>query len=260
VSEAAPQRKPRARRWGLIGLAGFVPLVLLMFAVWAFVAMGPAEEAEYALMGGLSHDVVQLPDGITFAPLDGPGEAGVIIYPGAKVDPRSYAPIAADLAEEGVLVVIAPMRFNLAILSPDRAATIIDAWPEVDTWVVVGHSLGGVAACTFADDAPDAVDGLVLLAAFPGPEDDLSDQDLAVVSLLGTEDGLVDPAEYEAAKDRLPADTTHVGIDGGNHAQFGSYGPQNGDREATITAAEQQAEVVEAALGMLETLGALTTE
>ena len=35
-------------------------------------------------------------------------------------------------------------------------------------------------------------------------------------------------------------------IQGGNHAQFGNYGPQKGDAPATISAEEQQARTVEA--------------
>ena len=37
-----------------------------------------------------------------------------------------------------------------------------------------------------------------------------------------------------------------VEIEGGNHAQFGNYGPQKGDLPAAISAAEQQAQAVEA--------------
>ena len=35
-------------------------------------------------------------------------------------------------------------------------------------------------------------------------------------------------------------------IEGGNHAQFGNYGPQKGDQPATISAEEQQAQTVAA--------------
>ena len=37
-----------------------------------------------------------------------------------------------------------------------------------------------------------------------------------------------------------------VEIEGGNHAQFGNYGPQKGDLPATISAEEQQAQAVDA--------------
>ena len=37
----------------------------------------------------------------------------------------------------------------------------------------------------------------------------------------------------------LPADTEWITIEGGNHAQFGDYGVQDGDGEATISAEMQ---------------------
>ena len=39
---------------------------------------------------------------------------------------------------------------------------------------------------------------------------------------------------------RLPEGTSLKVIDGGNHAQFGHYGPQKGDGIATISREEQQ--------------------
>ena len=41
-------------------------------------------------------------------------------------------------------------------------------------------------------------------------------------------------------------------IEGGNHAQFGNYGPQKGDPPAAISAQEQQAQTVAAIEAFLE--------
>jgi hypothetical protein len=46
----------------------------------------------------------------------------------------------------------------------------------------------------------------------------------------------------------------YVIIEGGNHAQFGDYGPQPGDNQATISRADQQAQTVEAVVKFLEFL------
>jgi len=40
------------------------------------------------------------------------------------------------------------------------------------------------------------------------------------------------------------ATTQWVAIDGGDHAQFGWYGPQDGDQPATISREAQQAQVL----------------
>ncbi len=52
--------------------------------------------------------------------------------------------------------------------------------------------------------------------------------------------------KFDASRTLLPADTTWVVIEGGNHAQFGDYGIQPGDNVATISAAEQQTQIVDA--------------
>jgi hypothetical protein len=59
---------------------------------------------------------------------------------------------------------------------------------------------------------------------------------------------------FDASRALLPADTTWVVIEGGNHAQFGDYGSQPGDNPATISAADQQTQVVMATVVFLDTL------
>jgi hypothetical protein len=54
-----------------------------------------------------------------------------------------------------------------------------------------------------------------------------------------------------AARLLLPPTTTYRPIDGGNHAQFGSYGAQMGDHAATIPAAEQWRLVVQSTADFL---------
>jgi len=172
------------------------------------------------------------------------------------VDPRAYAPAARVIAANGYLVVIVPMPLNLAILSPDQALKVIDAFPQVDRWAVGGHSLGGAMASRFVYQHPDAVKGLLLWASYPAASDDLSDLDLAVISIYGTLDGLASEEEVVDSRDLLPADTRWVAVEGGNHAQFAWYGPQSGDNPATISRDDQQELVVAATLDLLARLSA----
>ena len=52
-------------------------------------------------------------------------------------------------------------------------------------------------------------------------------------------DGVLDFEKYEEYRSNLPADTVEQIIDGGNHACFGSYGPQEGDGESALASGEQ---------------------
>jgi pimeloyl-ACP methyl ester carboxylesterase len=128
----------------------------------------------------------------------------------------------------------------------------MDAYPEIERWVVGGHSLGGAMAANFADTQPERVAGLVLWASYPAESNDLSGRDLPVVSVYGTLDGLATVEKIEASRPLLPADTEWVAIAGGNHAQFGWYGEQAGDNPAEIGRREQQAQTVAATAALLQ--------
>jgi hypothetical protein len=75
-----------------------------------------------------------------------------------------------------------------------------------------------------------------------------------VVSIYGTRDGLTTLEDIQASTILLPDGTIWVEIEGGNHAQFGYYGPQSGDLEAEITYLEQESMVVEATVATLSML------
>ena len=69
--------------------------------------------------------------------------AGLIFYPGGKVEYTAYAPLMALLRERGVLCVLCKMPFNLAVLDGNAAEGIPARFPSVTRWYVGGHSLGG---------------------------------------------------------------------------------------------------------------------
>lgn len=239
------------RWWWLLPLLAI--LALAGFIIWASTPAGPMPEALPALESGAEVQVEAEP-WLVFRPLAGNPTVGLVLYPGGRVDLRSYAPAAQALAREGYLVVIVPMPLNLAVFAPDEAAEVIAAFPEIDRWAVGGHSLGGAMAARFAYQNPEAVQGLVLWAAYPASTDDLSGYPLAVTSIYATMDGLATEDKIAASRPLLPDTTRWVAIEGGNHAQFGWYGLQSGDGTATITRDEQQRQIVAATLELLSSL------
>ena len=250
-----PQVRRRSLWRGL--LVAVLALLLVAVAgmlVWANTPLGPSPEAIAALV---SDDQVQVEQGnwLVFRPVGVTPDTGLIFYPGGRVDYRSYAPQARDIAAEGYLVVVPKMPLNLAVTAPGKATGIIAAFPEVPHWAVGGHSLGGAMAATFVHDQPDAVDGLVFWAAYPAANKSLAGSSVQVVSISGTNDGLATPAKIAASEPLVPTDTHWVPIQGGNHAQFGSYGLQPGDGTATISAEEQRAQTVAATVALLAALG-----
>ena len=244
-------RSRRRRRWLWAGASVLVVLLVALggFAIWATTTPEPGPDAVAALRSDDRVEVVE-DDGYTFAPRR-PARVGFVLYPGARVDPASYAVPARQIAEAGFLVVVPALTLNLAVLDAGAADPVIDAHPAIDRWVVGGHSLGGAIAAGYAEDHCDTVAGLVLWAAYPAEDTDLSSADLDVASVVGTRDGLTTRADIDGSRDQLPPDTDFVPIEGGNHAQFGDYGPQAGDQPATISRREQQAQAVMATLAVL---------
>lgn len=177
----------------------------------------------------------------------GPEEApasGLVLYPGARVPPDAYLPLAALLARGGHLVAVPQLTLNLAVLEPNAARPLMARFSQVAAWAVGGHSLGGTVATRVAEEVGAA--GLVLLASYPDAGTDLSRTDIRVLAVYGSEDALATPDEVREAAVRLPPDVELVEIEGGNHAQFGDYGTQRGDGVATITADEQLVRTAEA--------------
>jgi len=234
-------------------------LAAVGYGIWAQAQYEPMPEALAALE---SDDQVEVtvprtprdPRRLVFSPAGQGARSGLVLYPGAFVEPRAYAPTARAIAAAGHLVVIVPMPLNLAVLAPNRAAQVIAAHPEIARWAVGGHSLGGAMAARFVYRHPEAAQGLVLWAAYPAEGDDLSARDLAVASIYGTRDGLATQSEIDASRLLLPAGTAWTAIEGGNHAQFGWYGPQSGDRPAALSREAQQEQIVAATVALMDRL------
>lgn len=182
--------------------------------------------------------------------LDGPGEENAFIfYPGAKVEYTAYIPLLYKLSEQGVDVFLVKMPCNLAFLGKNKADSIMETY-DYDHWYMGGHSLGGAMAAAYASGHLYSLNGLVLLAAYP--TDSLQAEGFEVLSLYGSEDGVLNMEKVEEGKKYMPQAYREICIQGGNHAQFGNYGRQKKDGEATISSEEQQEQTVKEICEMIK--------
>jgi hypothetical protein len=186
---------------------------------------------------------------LEWSPPSGHYTVGMVVYPGAKVPPEAYGPLAQRIAAHGYLVIIVPMPLNLAVLDVNAALPAVEAHPEVERWAIAGHSLGGAMAAQFITGHPGVMSGLAMWAAYPAV--DLSQSGLAATSIYGTLDAGVDTITSPGTKALLPDSTVYVPIEGGNHEQMGWYTGQPNDPPATISREDQQAQVADATLAML---------
>ena len=131
---------------------------------------------------------------IVLAPVEGETGDGLVFIPGAKVDPWAYAAKLSGIVESGTTVVITKPWLNLAFFDLRPLDAFTSLAPDVDTWAVGGHSLGGVPACQLTESAQ----ALILFASYCA--NDLSTSGLPVLSLAGDLDGLSTPR-----RSRMPA-------------------------------------------------------
>lgn len=174
---------------------------------------------------------------------DGPGnDTALIFYPGAKVEDLAYASLLKQLAAEGIDCYLVHMPGNLAFMGMNRADKIMETY-SYDHWYLAGHSLGGAMAAVYADKNSEKLDGLIFLAAYSTK--DLSDTNLKVLSIYGSNDGVVNMDKVTEGRKLMPSAYEEFCIQGGNHAGYGDYGAQKDDGEADISAKEQQEETAE---------------
>ena len=196
--------------------------------------------------------IVESPTDIAMVPANAAPSKGLIFYPGARVEAMAYADVLRPVVDAGYLVIILKEPLGLSLLDGGQASSAMSGHPEVRSWAVGGHSLGGVSAAAFAQSNAD-VQGLVLYASYP--LDSMRDRaNLSVVSVSGTADQLSTPAKIDLSRELLPADATYVPVQGGIHAFFGDYGVQPGDGEPSIDRAGAQEQISTATVAFMRQL------
>ena len=174
---------------------------------------------------------------------NGQGEdTAIIFYPGAKVEASSYAPLLYRIAEQGIDCFLVEMPFNFALFNKNAANEIIDKTNYGYTnWYLSGHSLGGVVASMYANENANKFNGLILLASYPTKK---LPENMRLLFIYGSKDSVINLEQYEKSKEYWNKDSIEIRIEGGNHAQFGNYGTQEGDEIAEITKEVQQEQTI----------------
>ena len=241
MSNQQTQEKSAAKR---IGMAVFIVFAVL-FALFFFYTENYYHADRTAVMMLRTDEYAAVTSSQTGLLFDGPGEEDLLIfYPGAKVQETSYAPLLRQIAEEGMDVFLVRMPARLAFFGSNKADEALQETADYANVYIGGHSLGGAMAANYAAEHAESLDGVILLAAYstkPLPDS------LPILSVYGTEDGVLNRANYEKNLANVP-NLQEVVIEGGNHAQFGSYGEQRGDGEASIDPGMQWNETAEAIL------------
>ena len=227
------KRMSRRKKWLLAG--GIVLLVVAILAGAVFWYVSDYYRADDIALEVLARDnTITVQDNLTVLSPTYPTDTAIIFYPGAKVEAEAYLPLLDQIRQTGVTCILVHMPFHMAIFDANAAEEVMAQFPEIQHWYMAGHSMGGAMASQFAAEHPDQVDGLILMGAYI--YGDYPDED--TLTIYGSLN--------QSVEDHIDYTENIVEIEGGNHTQFGNYGPQKGDLPAAISAEEQQKQTVEA--------------
>lgn len=238
MKKTSTQVKKKSKK-GLIITLSVISAVLLIAVIAAVIYLNvyyKADETavETFMEGGIQG--IEIEDGVfAFEPEE--PVAGMIFYPGGKVDARSYFPLMQACAENGILAIIVEMPYRLAVFDVNAADGIKELYPEVEGWYIGGHSLGGSMAASYLSEHKAEFDGIILLASYS--TEDLASGRLKALSIYGSNDGVLSLDKYQSNRENLPTNTLEYIISGGNHAGFGMYGEQSKDGASTLEVGEQ---------------------
>lgn len=218
-----------------VGLITLVLIAVILTSGFFYYVSDYYKADDMAMVVMNSQDTINFQDDHIILSPTVPSDTALIFYPGAKVEYSAYLPILDKIKDStGVTCILVKMPFNMAIFDADRADEIMNQFPDIKKWYVGGHSMGGAMASNYASKNQDKVEGLILLASYIYGDYSVENT-LTVYGTLNT-----------TVSDKIGYVENVVAIEGGNHAQFGNYGRQKGDAEATISREEQQDITVEA--------------
>ncbi len=220
-----------------IKIAGLALVALLLAGITAFLifASDVYHPDEVALLA-LEADNVEIfeDEGVIAVHAQQQSDTAIMFYPGGQVEYEAYVPLLQKMQETlGLTCVMVEMPLNMAILSPSSGDKILELFPDIESWYLCGHSIGGVTGSMYAYDNMDIIDALIVLGSY-NYSDYPEEKTLTIYGSFN--DNLEQSIDY--------TQNIHV-IEGGNHAQFGNYGKQKIDVDATITTQAQQDATVE---------------
>lgn len=214
-------------------------MIIILIVVFGISAYGIYYVNDYYHAGNVTKQYLNGTENVSVTKqdhglfIDGPGnDTALIFYPGAKIEYISYLPMLSHLSQRGIDCFLIQMPFNLAFLGTDLAGDVISD-SDYEHYYISGHSLGGAMASEYANRS-DRISGLILFGAYPSGK-----ISTPVLSIYGSNDGILNLETYNESRP-LMDNLTEVIIPGANHVQFGDYGSQPMDGNATISPEKQQ--------------------
>lgn len=243
------------KRYWVFGAFSALLLLFAGVAGWMSIPFAYQQNITTAALQSDAAIRVDTSPWLSFTPTDIVVSEGIMLYPGGKTAPATFAPVMRQLATQGMLTVIVPMPFNTAFLGIDKAETVMAAYPEISKWHLIGHSLGGVAAAEFAKKQPQRLSSLIFWASYPAS--DLSQLTLPALSIAAAQDSQSTPAKIARNKPKYPANTLFIEMAAANHWQYGYFADSHNTEPDLRSRQSQLAELLAHTLAFIRPVPAL---
>jgi predicted alpha/beta-hydrolase family hydrolase len=215
----------------------------VLFTAWLFYSSQAQNISPQLLKNDAGIKVVQNDNFYLFTPENNFSKT-LIFYPGALVDPEAYVPLCRKIAEDGIKVYLIKMPWRLASKGYKKPLQLRLLSDSTQSYILAGHSQGAKMAAQFVYENPNAIQKLILIGTTHPRDFSLAAIQIPVMKIYGSKDGVADEEAIINNKNKLPATTRFIRLEGANHAQFGFYGFQLGDEKAEISREEQQEETL----------------
>jgi pimeloyl-ACP methyl ester carboxylesterase len=206
-----------------------VTIAVLVIGIYAYLSIttarnnaAPAAEA-LAAMESDERVTVEYNDYLSLTPATITPKTGIVFYPGAYCDVRGYTPVWKEIAAQGYLVVIPKMPFDFAIFAPNAADQVRAAHPEIEQWIIAGHSMGGAMAGVYADNNRDNLAGVIVFDSYPPGSNSLADADLPILLLERARSDGSRSQKFIDNANLYPESAELKLIPGAQHMYYGSF-------------------------------------
>jgi len=222
----------------------------VVFILWLFYSYQSHGVDNLLLKNDIGINIENTDEFYSFTP-QGDFKDIFIFYPGAMVEPKAYIPLCRKIAENKIKVYLIKMPWRLASIGYNIPKKLNLFNDTATTYILAGHSLGAKMAAQFVFENPGLIDKLILIGTTHPIDISLADNNIPILKIYGSKDGVADERSILDNKSKLPGTTKFVRIAGANHSQFGYYGFQLGDEKAGIDREQQLTEMVRIILGFI---------
>ena len=232
----------KKKKWWKVFKIIWFSLVTIFF-IWNWTTFQSRQLPRDTFINSDGISVKETDDQITFQSDSSTGKFEVIFFQGGLADPKAYAPLCRNMAQNGFTCHLIKMDWRLPQHDYQKVSALFDL--KQGNYIIGGHSQGAKIAAQFVYENPNVFEGLFLMGTSHPRDIDLSRQNIPCIKLYATHDGLASVREVLENENKLPKDAKLVLIEGGNHSQFGYLGKLFMDSSADISLEQQQQQTLD---------------